>query len=86
MVAPLERRKSFRDYTGVYRPLTYPTFLMYEWVQRLWRRFMCPCHMHLFSAVLSSGGYPFHYLVCDPCQLMVCIEGFDTRFEHKHAK
>lgn len=67
-----------------YVGITYPMFFFrWEWQYRLWKRFMCRRHMHLFDECLSSpddnGKLP-HVLVCDACQLEVHIERIDETY------
>ena len=52
-----------------YIGLTYPDFLQWKFVRRLWQKYMCPRKMHLFDEVLSDE----HYLVCDACGFAICI-------------
>lgn len=64
-----------------YVGLTYPDFL--EWkiwrklVYRLWKKFLCPKHIHLFDECLSDEWY----LVCDACEIMVHIAHIETSEE-----
>jgi len=64
-----------------YVGLTYPHFLVYKpWrktVYYLWKKFLCPRHIHLFDECLSGE----HYLVCDACEIMVHIAHIETSEE-----
>lgn len=58
-----------------YVGLTYPKlFGLNVW---LWKKFMCPRHIHLFDECLSSE----HVLVCDACGLVVHIALIETNEE-----
>ncbi len=55
-----------------------PYFLeRFDIIYWLWRKTMCPRHIHLLDECESLDE---HYLVCDACQLMVNIEGFDCQY------
>lgn len=58
-----------------YIGISYPSILTGKLTQKLWKRFMCPRHYHLFDEVLSEG----HYLYCDAC-------GFELEITHKGNK
>ena len=63
-----------------YYGITYPQILRFRFIQKLWKRFLCPRNMHCFDECLS-GAHPWHhFLVCDCCQLMINIESIDTTY------
>ena len=43
---------------------------------KLWKRFLCPYHVHLFDECLSEE----HYLVCDACHLNVIIKAVEITY------
>jgi len=60
--------------TSNYIGLTYPTILGWKLIRYLWKRFMCPKHMHTLDECLSDE----HYLVCDACDFIVYIDSERT--------
>ena len=62
-------------YVGISYFWTYGFDLVPEWlwkiVYRLWKRIMCPYHIHLLDEVYTSDDK--HYLVCDSCDLEIGI-------------
>lgn len=74
---------AMNDLAGMnrYVGLTYPRFLGWKiWrdlIARLWKKFLCPRHIHMFDEVASSE----HYLVCDVCNLAVHIALIETSEE-----
>ena len=54
-----------------YRGITYPSRYENTKALRRWKDENCSKGWHLFDEVYSPGD---HYLHCDACGLMVCIE------------
>lgn len=52
--------------------ITYPfsRILCYDWILRLWEKYMCPKGYHLWDECLSNNH---HDLGCDACQTYVAI-------------
>jgi hypothetical protein len=80
--------EQFKIYRGVHYPSS-QYFDWPEWGYAFWRTYCCTREWHLFSEVLSSpisnDDNSNHYLVCDACQLMVRIRGFDTTYSEKYG-
>jgi hypothetical protein len=52
---------------------------------RLWKRLLCPHHVHLFDECYSGCCLEEevknpHYLICDACGLMINIESIETTY------
>ncbi len=57
-----------------YVGLTYPRFLDFGFIHRLWKRFLCPKQIHLFDECDALS----HTLNCDACGLRVHIALIET--------
>lgn len=72
-----------KDLVGLnrYVGLTYPHFLNWKiWQQtihKLWKKFLCPKHIHLFDETASIE----HTLDCSACELRVHIALIETSEE-----
>lgn len=74
------KRKQIKGFVG----MTHLGFLIFrnkfetlnKLFLKLWKRFLCPYHIHLFDECLSDK----HYLVCDACQLDVVIKTVDVTY------
>ncbi len=55
-----------------------------HFLYKLWKKFLCKRHIHLFDEVLGTGtdGWE-HFLVCDACQLMIYIDKIDETYVKK---
>ena len=60
-----------------YVGLTYPRLLEWKVIHSLWKKFLCPKHIHLFDETLSSE----HTLNCSACGLVVHIALIETEEE-----
>jgi len=68
-----EEIRVMNEYVGI----TYPKCLRNWLILKLWKRFMCPHHKHLFDEVWSIWGEeddPQHYLYCDACGMKIKIK------------
>lgn len=59
--------KKFAKYIGI----SYPRIFDNRFTHKLWKKFLCKRHWHLFDEVLSLTG---HYLYCDACEFEIFIE------------
>ena len=50
--------------------VTYPSFLQYNWILSIWKRYVCRYGFHLFDECQSDEN---HYLFCDACGLSIHI-------------
>ena len=63
-----------------YYGVTYPSILDKSWIQRLWKKYMCPFGWHLLDEVWSIES---HSLFCDACEMdfkidRVCKWNYET--------
>lgn len=68
----------FSNKTWVHYPFSW--FLNLKWISWIWMKVFCRRGRHLLSYCLSSGGYPYAYLHCDSCGLMIYVNGIDNRY------
>lgn len=61
----IEKTPHSTVYKAEYCGITYPKFLRFKVIQKLWKLLFCRRNMHLFDEVWSSQD---HYLYCDACK------------------
>lgn len=67
-----------------YRGITYLSWLLcHNWILWLWKKLLCPRHIHLFDETESLED---HYLHCDACEFGVNIESFDDEYVDEKLK
>lgn len=57
-----------------YHGITYLFPFQWEWLQNLWKKFLCSRGYHLLDECLSDD----HYLFCDACDMSIFIEKIET--------
>ena len=61
----------------MYKGFTYPKIFGNRLVWKLWKKYLCPKHIHLLDEVWSDSEW---YLSCDACDIEIHISKVDETY------